>query len=306
MPRGIHGKIVMPFEPTAPTLSESELDRIVAVALAEDMAQSDITSDILIPANLSGRVIVLIKKRGVLAGGAVAGKAFRQVDPSLRVESLIKDGTPVKSGDIVAAVSGRVSSILKAERVALNLLQRLSGIASLTAQYVRRTRGTNALIVDTRKTTPGLRMLEKYAVWMGGGRNHRFNLSDGILIKDNHIAAMRALGMSLRDMVVKAKKGAPTGIMVEIEVTSLPEAQEALMAGADIIMLDNMGVEEMRRAVELISGKAKIEASGGITLATVRQVALTGVDIISIGALTHSYKSLDISIELEPESLKPA
>lgn len=246
-----------------------------------------------------------MKKRGIVAGGEIARLVFLHVDPSLKVDLLIKDGTRVKPGDVMGTVSGRVASILKAERVALNFLQRLSGIASLTAQYVARARGYKAVIADTRKTTPGLRMLEKYAVLMGGGKNHRFHLGDAILIKDNHIAALRARGMSLKDMVLKAKRNAP-GVEVEIEVTNRQETLEAIEGGADIIMLDNMDTEQMRAMVALIAGRAKIEASGGITLANVRQVAATGVDIISVGALTHSVKALDISIEIEPQSLKLA
>lgn len=217
---------------------------------------------------------------------------------------LIKDGDPVQPGDTAATVTGSVISILKAERTALNFLQRLSGIASLTAQYVAATSGLTAKITDTRKTTPGLRLLEKYAVRMGGGHNHRLHLGEAVLIKDNHIAAMRTLGISLKDIVAKAKQNVAKGVTVEVEATSTPEALEAVEAGADIVMLDNMSPDEMRQAVKLVSGRAKIEASGGITLANVRQVAMTGVDIISIGALTHSYRALDISLELEPPTLK--
>jgi nicotinate-nucleotide pyrophosphorylase (carboxylating) len=220
------------------------------------------------------------------------------------VEVLTKDGDTVQAGDIVATVTGSVISILKAERVALNFLQRLSGIASLTTQYVAATSGLTAKIMDTRKTTPGLRLLEKYAVGTGGGHNHRLHLGDAVLIKDNHIAALRALGMSLKDIVAKARQNVPAGVTVEVEVTNTQEALDAAAAGADIIMLDNMSPKEMRQVVNLIAGQAKIEASGGITLANVHQVAMTGVDIISIGALTHSAKALDISLELEPQTLK--
>ena len=216
----------------------------------------------------------------------------------MKIEILIKDGTPVQPGDIVATITGSVTGILKAERTALNFLQRLSGIASLTAQYVAEVSGFKAKIVDTRKTTPGLRLLEKYAVRMGGGYNHRLHLGDAVLIKDNHIAALRAMGLGLKDIVAKARKNAPAGMTIEVEVTSAREAVDALKAGADIIMLDNMSVSEMKQVVNMVAGKAKLEASGGITLANVRQVAMTGVDIISIGALTHSYKALDISLEI--------
>ena len=285
-------------------LSEEQLDSIIDLALAEDISHGDITSEALIPPDLVGKASILVKEKGVLAGGEVAGRVFHRVDPSLKVEVLIKDGDTVQPGDIVATVSGSVISILKAERVALNFLQRLSGIASLTAQYVAETSGLTARITDTRKTTPGLRLLEKYAVRMGGGHNHRLHLGDAVLIKDNHLAALRALGMSLKDIVAKARQNVPGGITVEVEVTSTKEALDALKAGADIIMLDNMSPDEMRQVVKLVAGQAKLEASGGITLANVREVAMTGVDIISIGALTHSSRALDISLELEPQTLK--
>jgi len=220
------------------------------------------------------------------------------------VELLIKDGTKVQSGDILATVSGKVISILKAERVVLNFLQRFSGIASQTAKYIAETQGTGVKITDTRKTTPGLRLLEKYAVRMGGGQNHRFHLGDGILIKDNHLAALRALGMSLKDIVAKAKQNAPQGLMVEVEVNTAEEALEATEAGADIIMLDNMSPDEMSHVVSLIGNQAKTEGSGGITLNNVRAAAMTGVNTISIGALTHSSKALDISLELGLQTLK--
>ena len=234
----------------------------------------------------------------------MARKVFLKVDPSLKVEVLIKDGTKVKPGDIAATIVGTVVSILKAERVALNFLQRLSGIASQTAQYIAKTQGLKVNITDTRKTTPGLRLLEKYAVRMGGGQNHRFHLGDGILIKDNHLVALRALGMSLKDIVAKAKQNAPQGLKVEVEVNTAQEALDAVEGGADIIMLDNMSPDEMRRVASLIPSQVKIEASGGITLANVQTVAETGVNLISVGALTHSSKALDISLELEPQTLK--
>jgi nicotinate-nucleotide pyrophosphorylase (carboxylating) len=282
----------------------AELDSIIDTALAEDISHGDITSEALIPPNLSGQASILVKEKGVLAGIEVAGRVFHRIDSSLKIKVLIKDGGTIQPGDTVATVYGRIINILKAERVALNFLQRLSGIASLTAQYVSATGGLNVKITDTRKTTPGIRQLEKYAVRMGGGHNHRLHLGDAVLIKDNHIAAMRALGMSLKDIVAKARQNVPAGVTVEVEVASTEEALDALNAGADIIMLDNMSPDEMRQAVKLVAGKAKIEASGGITLANIHQVAMTGVDIISTGALTHSPRALDISLELEPETLK--
>lgn len=287
-------------------LPEEQVDQIIDLALAEDLGHGDVTSEALIPSELEGTASLLVKAEGILAGGEVAKRVFHKVDPSLRVEAHIEDGARVHPGDIIATISGKVISILKAERVALNFLQRLSGTASLTAQYVAKIRGLGATIVDTRKTTPGLRLLEKYAVRTGGGQNHRFHLGDGVLIKDNHLVALRARGMSLKDIVAKAKKNAPRGLKVEVEVNTIQEALEAVEGGADIIMLDNMRPEEMRQVVNLIPSHIKTEASGGITLENVHLAAMTGVNIISIGALTHSPKALDISLELKPESIKLA
>jgi len=285
-------------------LPEEEVDNIIDLALAEDISHGDVTSEALIPTELQGKASILVKAGGILAGGEVAKRVFLKVAPSLRVEVLIRDGARVQPGDIVATIFGSVVSILEAERVALNFLQRLSGIASQTAQYIAKTRGFIVTITDTRKTTPGLRLLEKYAVRMGGGQNHRFHLGDGILIKDNHLVVLRALGMSLKDIVARAKHNAPQGLKVEVEVSTTQEAVDAVEAGVDIIMLDNMSPDEMRRIVGLISGQVKIEASGGITLENIHPVAMAGVDTISIGALTHSSKALDISLELEPQTLK--
>jgi len=241
-----------------------------------------------------------------LAGVEVAKKVFLRFDQSLKVEVLIQDGAKVRPGDAVATISGRVISILKVERTALNFLQRLSGIASETAKYVAKTRGLTVSITDTRKTTPGLRLLEKYAVSMGSGKNHRLHLGDGILIKDNHLAALHALGMNLKDIIAKAKQNAPQGVKIEVEVNTAQEAVDAAEAGADIIMLDNMIPEEMHRVVSLLPSQVKTEASGGITLANVHQAAATGVNLISIGALTHSPKALDISLEFDPKTLRLA
>lgn len=274
---------------------------IIDLALAEDTAQGDITSELLIPPGLVGKASFLAKAEGVLAGGEVAKEVFLRVDPSLKVDLLIKDGSKIKPGDIIGTVSGKLTGILKGERVALNFLQHLSGTASLTAQYVARVQGCKARIVDTRKTTPGLRTLEKYAVRMGGGQNHRMHMGDAVLIKDNHLAVLRGREMGLKEVVRNAREKAPKGMVVEVEVTTAEEAVEAAAAGATMIMFDNMSVDEMRRAVSLLPKGVKTEASGGITLETVRAAAETGVNIISIGALTHSVKALDISLELETE-----
>ena len=290
---------------TTRRLTQAQVDRIVDVALEEDAGRGDITGEILIPPHLRGRASFLVKAEGMLAGLNVAGTVFRHVDASLRFQSLAKDGTEVRPGDVVATVSGNVASILKAERVALNFLQRMSGIASLTARYVREVRGTQARIVDTRKTTPGLRLFEKYAVRMGGGRNHRFDLSDGVLIKDNHIAILRAAGCSLAQIVRDAKAKAPPGLLFEVEVNTPEDAVTAAQAGASTIMFDNMSPAEMTRAVKMLPKGVKTEASGGINLGNVRVAAEAGVDIISIGALTHSAPALDISLELGTPASAP-
>jgi len=285
-------------------LSEEQIDNIIDIALAEDISHGDLTSETLIPPELQGKASLLAKAEGIVAGVEVAKRVFLRVDPSLKIEVFIKDGAEVKPGDIIATISGRVISILKAERTVLNFLNRLSGIATLTTQYTAKTQGVATSILDTRKTTPGLRLLEKYAVRMGGGKNHRLHLGDLILIKDNHLTALRALGMSLKDIVAKAKQNAPRGIKVEVEVNTIQEAREAVEGGADIIMLDNMSPDEMRQVVSLVPDYVKTEASGGITLDNVQAAAMAGVDFISIGALTHSVKALDISLELEPPKLE--
>jgi nicotinate-nucleotide pyrophosphorylase (carboxylating) len=284
--------------------TQKEIDAAIGIALTEDTAGGDVTSEALIPAGLSGKATILVKEKGVLAGIEVAARVFQIIDPALKIEITINDGTPVKPGDIAARLSGSVRSLLKGERTALNFLQRMSGAASQTALYVNEVKGTNAKVYDTRKTTPGLRVLEKYAVRMGGGCNHRRDLGDAVLIKDNHIAAMRMTGLNLEQIINKARDKAPQGMTIEVEVTSVEEAAEALKAQPDIIMLDNMSVKDMKRAVEMVNGRAKLEASGNITLKNLREVATTGVDIISIGALTHSYNALDISLEMDTQTLK--
>ncbi len=273
--------------------------RLIDLALSEDQAFSDPTTDALVPPDLRGVGVIRSKAEGVLAGVELALAVFSRVDPSLETRVLMEDGSSLSPGDAVARVEGSASAVLRAERPALNFLQRLSGIATDTSRYVEVVRGMRARIVDTRKTVPGLRYLEKYAVRAGGGANHRMNLADGILIKDNHIAAGRSRGMSLKETVDRALARAPHTIKVEVEVTNLEEVEEALSAGTHIILLDNMSPDEMSRAVKLVDGRAVIEASGGIDLETVRSVAGTGVDLISVGALTHSPKALDLSLDLE-------
>ena len=285
-------------------LSEREIDSIIDIALNEDTGHGDVTSESLIPVELTGKAILLVKEKGILAGMDVARRVFQKIDPLLKIEIIIEDGKAIAPRDVVGVISGSVLSILKAERVALNFLQRLSGIASLTSRYVAEVRGTRARIYDTRKTTPGMRSLEKYAVRVGGGKNHRQHLGDAILIKDNHIAVLRATGMTLKEIISKARANAPAGIVLEVEVTNPEEARDALEAGADMILLDNMSPEVMQEVVEMAAGQIELEASGGITLENVRQVAMTGVNRVSIGALTHSFTALDISLEIESQTLK--
>ena len=242
----------------------------------------------------------MAKAEGVLAGLPMAEAVFKAVDPSLAWRPLAAEGARLSPGQAVAEVEGPLAAILRAERVALNYLTHLSGVATATARLVEAIAGTSCRLRDTRKTTPGLRTLEKYAVRVGGGENHRFTLADAVLIKDNHLAALRARGLGIADAVRLAREAAPPEMRVQIEVTSVEEAREALAAGAHELLLDNMPPEEMRQVVELAKGKAVLEASGGITLANARRVAETGVDYISVGAITHSAPALDLSLEIAP------
>lgn len=276
-----------------------EIEALIDRAISEDFSIGDPTTEALIAPDHMGEAVLIAKANGVLAGVDVALAIFERVDSELETEAVAADGAILSPGDVIARVKGRTSSILVAERTALNLLQRLSGIASQTNEYVRAVEGHSVRIVDTRKTTAGLRNLEKYAVRMGGGFNHRRNLGDGILIKDNHIQALRNEGLTLGDVVRKAYENASHTIKIEVEVENLNEVNEALDAGAQILLLDNMGVEEMALAVHASHGKAITEASGGITLSTVAAVASSGVDLISVGALTHSVMALDISLDLK-------
>ena len=276
-----------------------EVISLIDAALAEDQAFSDPTTQALIPPAVVGSGMLRAKAAGVLAGGAVAAAVFHRIDADLEVSLLRDDGAALAPGMDIASVHGAAAAILRAERTALNFMQRMSGIATATAQYVRAIDGTGARIVDTRKTAPGHRYLDKYSVRMGGGYNHRLNLADGILIKDNHLAARAALEEPLAAVVQRAIAAASHTIRIEVEVESLEQAQEAAEAGAHIIMLDNMAPPLMREAVGIIAGRAATEASGGITLETVRAVAETGVDLISIGGLTHSPAALDIALDLE-------
>jgi nicotinate-nucleotide pyrophosphorylase (carboxylating) len=270
----------------------------VALALEEDAVRRDVTTTALVPADQQGQGVIVAKGAGVIAGLPVAEAVFAAVDPSLSFEPLLAEGDRASPGQEVARAKGAAASILRGERVALNFLQRLSGIATATAKLVEAVDGLPVRLLDTRKTTPGLRALEKYAVRVGGGHSHRFNLADGILIKDNHLAALRARGKSIADAIREARLGSPHTLRVEIEVTSVNDALEALAGGAEILLLDNMSLEDMERVAGVAQGRALTEASGGVTIENVRAVAETGVDFISVGAITHSAPALDLSLEL--------
>jgi nicotinate-nucleotide pyrophosphorylase (carboxylating) len=274
------------------------LEDLIERALDEDLTGGDITTDRLIPPHTKGKASFMVKANGILAGIDIARLVFMKIDPFLKFSILIQDGSKVKPRDITATVEGNVPTILKGERTALNFLQHLSGIATQTSLYVKAIQGLPVKILDTRKTVPGLRILEKYAVSMGGGVNHRLNLGDMVLIKDNHISILRRQGLSIGDIVRQARNKTPKNIKIEAETTNPHEALEAANSGADVVMLDNMSLEEMRQAVKLIDHKAVVEASGGVNLNTIRAIAETGVDWISVGALTHSASALDISMKL--------
>ena len=270
------------------------IDDLIQSAIREDINYIDVSTDYLIPDEAEGTARFLAKADGVLCGLDVALRVFELLDASFHAETYKKDGDALKKGDVIALLHGKTKMLLKGERTALNLIQHMSGIATQTAQAVRLVEGTNASIADTRKTLPGMRALQKYAVVCGGGKNHRYNLSDGAMLKDNHIDAGGGITNAINTL--RGKLGHM--VKIEVETRNLEEVREALAAGAEIIMLDNMDCETMRKAVEIVGGKAKLEASGGITAETLRDVALTGVDIISIGALTHSVDAFDISMKL--------
>jgi nicotinate-nucleotide pyrophosphorylase (carboxylating) len=268
------------------------VERVVLAALAEDIGAGDVTTEATVAAEAVGTAVLLVKERGVVCGLGVAETAFRALDPEIRFEAFASDGDEVDAGAVVARVSGSERAILTAERVALNFLGRLSGIATLTRRYVDAIDGTGARVLDTRKTTPGLRPLEKHAVAAGGGRNHRFGLDDAVLTKDNHLRAAGSIAAAVE--LVRAA----TDLSIEVECETLAQVEGALNAGVDAILLDNMSLDVLRAAVALVDGRARLEASGGVMLETIRAIAETGVDEISVGALTHSARSLDVSLEL--------
>jgi nicotinate-nucleotide pyrophosphorylase (carboxylating) len=283
-----------------PVPSTEQIRTAVRRALDEDLAWGDVTTAALFPAPIPARGIVTAHQKLVLAGMAVAREVFTAVDPKVRIIRALEDGTPAKKGQAVLTVQGDARSLLMAERVALNFLQHLSGIATVTGQFCRAVRGSRATILDTRKTTPGLRTLQKWAVRLGGGQNHRHSLGDGILIKDNHLLLLQGRRIGIAQACLLARQHAPHGLRISVEVQTLEQTREALRGEADVILLDNMTPPLVRKAVALIHGRALTEVSGGITLQNVREMAEAGADFISIGALTHSAPAADLSMDILP------
>ena len=267
---------------------------IIQFALAEDIGTGDITTQATVTNKKKGRAQAIAKDDFLIAGINIFAETFQLLDKSIKVKKLVDDGCRAKKGDVIAEVVGSLSNILQAERVALNLFQRMSGIATLTAQYVKAVRGTKAKILDTRKTMPGLRVLDKMAVRIGGGCNHRIGLYDGVLIKDNHIEAAGGITAAVKAQ----RKRLPHTLKIEVETKNIKEVKEALKCGVDIIMLDNMTVPAMKKAVDFVAGRALLEASGNVSLQRVSEIASTGVDLISIGELTHSVRAADISLKI--------
>ena len=276
-----------------------DIDKLIDLAIMEDYSSGDATTQSLIPPDLPGEATLVSDEAGILAGLDISLKVFTKIDGSISITNTIADGSRLDKGSQIATISGPLGSILTAERTSLNFLRKLSGVATETGKYVKEIAHTHARIVDTRKTTPGFRTLEKYAVRMGGGLNHRQNLSDGILIKDNHRQTLSKLGLDLKDVILKAISNASHTIKVEIEVETIADVKIALDAGAGIILLDNMSLSDMASAVALCKDKAVTEASGGINLSSVKDVAETGVDLISVGAITHSAPNLDLSMDIK-------
>lgn len=283
-----------------PTEYQPDVQALIDLALSEDIGTGDVTSLATIPADRTASGVMLSKAEGVLSGVGVARDVFLTVDPEVTFTPLLADGDRLSDRVEIATISGPARSLLTAERTALNIVQRLSGVATQTARYVAAVNGTATHIVDTRKTTPGMRLLEKRAVMHGGGHNHRFGLADGVLIKDNHLAAIGG-ARRITDAIERARSFAPHTLKIEVEVTDLTELREALDARADIILLDNMSTEDMAEAVSIRdehSHQAQLEASGGITLERIPEIAAVRIDLISVGALTHSSPALDISLDL--------
>jgi nicotinate-nucleotide pyrophosphorylase (carboxylating) len=279
-------------------IDQREIDRIVGAALDEDAPWGDLTGETLIPASASATAELVAREAGVLSGTALFAAAFRLVDPAIDVSFAAADGERFAARAALARVTGPARGILRAERIALNFVQRMSGIATMTAAYVAAVDGTRARVVDTRKTTPGLRSIERQAVRDGGGRNHRRSLSDAVMAKDNHLAVLTAGGLDLATALRAARERMPHTAHLEVEVDRLDQIEAVLAGGADTVMLDNFTVDDLRAGVEQIAGRAIVEASGGVSLETVAAIAATGVDVISVGALTHSVRALDLGLDV--------
>ncbi|WIB14707.1 carboxylating nicotinate-nucleotide diphosphorylase [Curtobacterium sp. MCPF17_050] len=291
--------------PTAPadtdpgTVPPHVLRRVIDTALEEDAPWGDVTSETLIPATAAAAATLAAREPGVLAGGEVFVAVMHAVDPDLAVSVALRDGDVFAAGDVIASVTGSARSVLRAERVALNLVQRMSGIATLTAQYVAAVAGTGTRVVDTRKTTPGLRALERHAVRCGGGHNHRTSLSDAVLAKDNHLAVLLAGGTDIGDAIRAARRRLGHTVHLEVEVDRIDQIEPVVAAGVDTVMLDNFTVPMLEEGVALVAGRALVEASGGVSLDTVAAIAATGVDLVSVGALTHSARALDLGLDVD-------
>ncbi len=283
------------------SLSPDEIQRAVRAALAEDIGSGDVTTLATVSETARARAAMVARQALVAAGLDFAATALRELEPDSQIERLVADGCRAEKGEILLRVTGPTRALLSAERVALNFVQRLSGVATLTAAFVDAVRGTKAKILDTRKTTPGWRRFEKYAVACGGGQNHRLGLFDMVLIKDNHLVALRHEPPNPIEAAVRRARARYPELKIEVEADTLEQVEEAVTAGADIILLDNMSVEELRTAVLIVRGRALCEASGGVNLSTVRALAETGVDLISVGALTHSAPAMDIAMDFHPD-----
>jgi nicotinate-nucleotide pyrophosphorylase (carboxylating) len=281
------------------TIPPHALRRVIETALEEDAPWGDVTSETLIPAEATATATLGAREPGVLSGGAVFVAVMHAVDPAIHAVVHVADGTRFVAGDVLATVTGSARAVLRAERVALNLVQRMSGIATTTAAHVAAAAGTSARIVDTRKTTPGLRAIERYAVRCGGGHNHRTSLSDAVLAKDNHLAVLLAGGIGIGDAIAQARQRLGHTVHVEVEVDRIDQIEPVVAAGVDTIMLDNFTPDELVTGVGIVAGRALVEASGGVSLDTVAAIAATGVDVISVGALTHSARALDLGLDID-------
>lgn len=279
-------------------LERSAIDPVVNAALAEDAPSGDVTSTTVIPGEATATAVLRAREAGVFAGAEVFEAAFHLTDPDVQVTLIKSDGDSFAPGDELARVSGNARAILTAERIGLNFTQRMSGIATLTREYVEAIAGTQASILDTRKTTPLLRAFERHAVVCGGGRNHRFSLSDGFMAKDNHLAVLTAGGKDVTTELLRVKSELPEGMLFEVEVDRLDQIEAVIAGGVSVIMLDNFSIDDLRAGVAQVAGRALVEASGGVNLSTVAAIAATGVDFISVGALTHSARGLDLGLDV--------